>query len=322
MSRNPRPRVSKGWNPPISGRQKSRSLPVKVIDAFRRSFCPFALASAGGYYSHVQFSKFSSYNPADFINHYFLSDTQPGIYSEIGRKARDLLFEDFAVCSKFRLDKYPFSAMFTHQNDLLAINLQDIFLGECDYSYSFRSLSNKFTLRTNSSFAVRSIVEQVANGLLPGLSFLSEFDTATPNSVELQCKRDYATFNACIGGLFHDTQIGASAVFGSKNFCLGFDFLFQTRTLTVTRLNAAVALTTMGERTTSLSLNEMGQVLIGSYHQVVDPDTSFGAQIRYSFVDRQPVLTVGVEHRFAPHLSVKARADTTGRVAVGLGIAL
>lgn len=59
----------------------------------------------------------------------------------------------------------------------------------------------------------------------------------------------------------------------------------------------------------------MAHVLVASYHQVVNSDTSFGAQFRYSFIDQVPVLTLGVEHRLDPHLWLKARADNTGQVS-------
>ncbi|KAL0665516.1 hypothetical protein Bca4012_102354 [Brassica carinata] len=117
--------------------------------------------------------------PYEFMDHYFPRDSQP----DIGRKARDLLFEDFPpVCSKFRLDKHPFSAYLTHQNDLLAISPNDIFLGEGRFSWSVKSVTNEFTIRTNSTLAFNSTINQIAFGVLPGLSAVSEFDTAIANS--------------------------------------------------------------------------------------------------------------------------------------------
>ncbi|CAN6936657.1 mitochondrial outer membrane protein porin of 34 kDa [Brassica napus] len=251
------------------------------------------------------------------MDHYFPRDSQPGCYSDIGRKARDLLFEDFPVCSKFRLDKHPFSAYLTHQNDLLAISPNDIFLGEGRFSWSVKSVTNEFTIRTNSTLAFKSTINQIAFRVLPGLSAVSEFDTAIANSGKLQVQfmHDYASFKASIGGLFHDTNIGVSSVIGTKNLSLGLDLLLHTNNLNVTKFDGAFAYTTAERRTSSIAMNEMAHVLVASYHQLVNSDTSFGAQFRYSFIDQVPVLTLGVEHRLDPHLWLKARADNTGQVS-------
>ncbi|CAN7065806.1 unnamed protein product [Brassica oleracea var. botrytis] len=201
--------------------------------------------------------------------------------------------------------------------DVLAISPNDIFLGEGRFSWSVKSVTNEFTIRTNSTLAFKSTINQIAFRVLPGLSAVSEFDTAIANSGKLQVQfmHDYASFKASIGGLFHDTNIGVSSVIGTKNLSLGLDLLLHTNNLNVTKFDGAFAYTTAERRTSSIAMNEMAHVLVASYHQLVNSDTSFGAQFRYSFIDQVPVLTLGVEHRLDPHLWLKARADNTGQVS-------
>ncbi|KAJ4874364.1 Mitochondrial outer membrane protein porin 1 [Raphanus sativus] len=308
VTRNPR--VPKSPNPPIP---KSGS---QIADFFGKYLCPVTLLSSGGLYYYGEFSKFlSTFYPDKTMKHY-LKDVHPGFYSDIGRNARDLLFEDFPVCNKISLSKDLFSLRLIHLNDVLSASSNDICVGEGDVQWIFKSVANNLTVRTNSTFAFKSIVNQVAFGLLPGLSFVSEFDTANANSgkLEVQLNQDYVSCKASIGGLFHDTNVGFSSVIGTKNFSLGVDLLFQTNNLNVTRFDAAFAYTTEEKRTTSIALNGVGQVLVGSYHQVVDTDTSIAAQMSYPFLNRHPVLTIGVEHRLDSHLWLKARADSTGKL--------
>ncbi|CAH8330179.1 unnamed protein product [Eruca vesicaria subsp. sativa] len=59
----------------------------------------------------------------------------------------------------------------------------------------------------------------------------------------------------------------------------------------------------------SVTRNEMVQVLMASYHQVIGSDMSIGAH--------QSVITLGVEHRLDPHLWLKSWiANSTGQVNV------
>ncbi|WZZ69575.1 hypothetical protein YC2023_080945 [Brassica napus] len=123
---------------------------------------------------------------------------------------------------------------------------------------------------------------------------------------------DYTTFKASIGGLFRDTNIGVSSVIDTKNFSLELDLLFQTNSINVTRFDADFAYITEEKRTSSIALNEMIQVLMASYHQVIDSDTSNGARFRYPFIDHEPILTFAVEHRLDRHIWLNARADSAG----------
>ncbi|CAF2065857.1 hypothetical protein YC2023_080942 [Brassica napus] len=60
-------------------------------------------------------SEILSFYPSDFMKKYLPRAAGPGFYTEIGRKSRDLLFEDYRFSSKISLDKYPFSAsLMTH----------------------------------------------------------------------------------------------------------------------------------------------------------------------------------------------------------------
>ncbi|KAF3521283.1 hypothetical protein F2Q69_00051921 [Brassica cretica] len=123
---------------------------------------------------------------------------------------------------------------------------------------------------------------------------------------------DYTTFKASIGGLFRDTNIGVSSVIDTKNFSLELDLLFQTNSINVTRFDADFAYITEEKRTSSIALNEMIQVLMASYHQVIDSDTSNGARFKYPFIDHEPILTFAVEHRLDRHIWLNARADSAG----------
>lgn len=63
----------------------------------------------------------------------------------------------------------------------------------------------------------------------------------------------------------------------------------------------------------SIFKNELGQVLMASYHQFVDSNTSIGAQFNYHFTHKS-VLTLGLEHKFNGITSLKAKADSTGQL--------
>ncbi|KAG2240958.1 hypothetical protein Bca52824_096940, partial [Brassica carinata] len=145
----------------------------------------------------------------------------------------------------------------------------------------------------------QSTIKQVVSGLIPGLLCVSLFDSAIPNSskIKVQFMHDYAAFKACIGGLFHDTNIGLPPVIGTKFLSFGIDVLLQTNT-NITMCNAAFAYTSPKKRTCYIALNELGQVLMACYHQCVDSNTSIGAHFRYHFIDSKSVLTLGLEHKF------------------------
>ncbi|KAJ8490836.1 hypothetical protein OPV22_012557 [Ensete ventricosum] len=180
-----------------------------------------------------------------------------GLYFEIGKKARDLLYKDYQTDHKFTVTtctangvlllflKYAITASGTRKNDLIFGEIQS----------QIKNNNITFDVKTNSDSNVTTTVtiNEVAT---PGLKTIFSFVIPDQRSgkVELQYLHDYAGVNASIG-------LTANPVYNAG--------------LSITNADLIVA----------LALNNKGDSLSASYYHLVNPlsSTAVGAELTHSF---------------------------------------
>ncbi|XP_042391042.1 mitochondrial outer membrane protein porin of 36 kDa-like [Zingiber officinale] len=232
----------------------------------------------------------------------------PGLYFEIGKKARDLLYKDYQTDQKFTVTTYTsngvaITASGTRKNDLLS--------GEIHSQIKNKNIIFDVKTNSNSNVTTTITVDEVAT---PGLKAIFSYVLPDQKSgkVEVQYLHDYAGVNASIG-LTTNPVINLSGVIGSKTFAVGSDVAFDTASGNFTKCNAGLSITNQ-DLIAALTLNNKGDSLSASYYHIVKPltNTAVGGELTHHFSSNENTLTFGTQHVLDPLTTVKARFNNYG----------
>ncbi|XP_010550070.1 PREDICTED: mitochondrial outer membrane protein porin of 34 kDa-like [Tarenaya hassleriana] len=234
----------------------------------------------------------------------------PGLYTEIGKKARDLLYKDYQSDQKFSITTYsPTGVAITSTG----IKKGDLFLADVATQLKNKNITTDIKVGTDSTLLTTITVDEPA----PGLKSIFSFKVPDQRSgkVELQYLHDYAGISTSIG-LTANPVVNFSGVVGSNVLALGTDVSFDTKTGNFTKCNAGLSFT-KDDLIASLTLNDKGDTLNGSYYHIVNPlsNTAVGAEVSHSFSTNENTITVGTQHALDPLTTVKARVNNTGKAS-------
>ncbi|XP_072994473.1 mitochondrial outer membrane protein porin 1 [Typha latifolia] len=235
----------------------------------------------------------------------------PGLYSEIGKKARDLLYKDYQTDQKFTVTTYTsngvaVTASGTKKNELI--------FGEIQSQLKNKNITVDVKANSDSNLLTTVTIDELAT---PGLKTIFSFVVPDQKSgkVELQYLHEYAGVNTSIG-LTANPIVNISSVVGSKALALGADVSFDTASGNFTKYNAGLSITN-ADLIAALTLNNKGDSLSASYYHLVSPlsSTAVGAELTHSFSSNENTLTFGTQHALDPLTSVKARFNNYGKAS-------
>ncbi|KAB2011494.1 hypothetical protein ES319_D09G024700v1 [Gossypium barbadense] len=234
----------------------------------------------------------------------------PGLYTEIGKKARDLLYKDYQTDHKFTLT--------TSSTTGVAITSAgtkkgELFLADVNTQLKNKNVTTDIKVDTYSNLYTTITVDQPA----PGLKAIFSFRVPDQRSgkVELQYLHEYAGISSSIG-LTANPIVNLSGVIGTNVLALGTDLSFDTKTGNFTKCNAGLSFSNV-DLIASLTLNEKGDSLNASYYHIVNPmtNTAVGAEVTHSFSTNENTITIGTQHALDPLTMVKARVNNAGKAS-------
>ncbi|XP_042422178.1 mitochondrial outer membrane protein porin 1-like [Zingiber officinale] len=235
----------------------------------------------------------------------------PGLYSDIGKRTRDLLYKDYQTDHKFTVTTYTstgvaITASGTKKNDLIFGEIQSQLKNKnVTFDVKAKSDSNVTTTVTIDEFTV------------PGLKTIFSFAVPDQRSgkVELQYLHDYTGVNASIG-LTANPVVNLSGVVGTKTLAVGADVAYDTASGNFTKYNAGLSFVN-ADLIAALTLNNKGDSLSASYYHLVSPlsNTAVGAEFTRSFSTNENILSFGIQHALDPLTSVKMRFDSYGKAS-------
>ncbi|XP_020572767.1 mitochondrial outer membrane protein porin 1-like [Phalaenopsis equestris] len=235
----------------------------------------------------------------------------PGLYLDIGKRARDLLYKDYLTDQKFSLTTYTatgvaITATGTKKNELI--------LGEIQSQLKNKNFTVDVKANSNSTLLTTFTVDELST---PGLKSILSFVVPDPKSgkIELQYLHDNAGVAAGFG-LSANPNVNFSAVIGSKTLALGSDVSFDTASGNFTKYNAGISYNSL-DFSASLTVNEKGDQLSASYYHLVNPllSTAVGAEFAHRFSTAESTLTFGTQHALDPITLVKARINNYGKAS-------
>ncbi|KAL6192725.1 hypothetical protein ACLB2K_033811 [Fragaria x ananassa] len=250
--------------------------------------------------------------PPQFLFHFPQTNMVkgPGLYSDIGKKARDLLYRDYQTDHKFTVTTLTASGVAITSS---GIKKGDLLLGDVSTQLKNKNITTDVKVDTNSNLLATITVDEPAPGLKAILSFIVPDQKSA--RVELQYQHEYAGISTSLG-LTANPVINFSGVVGNAALSLGTDVSFDTASGNLTKLNAGLNFIHT-DLIASLLVNDKGDTLTASYYQTVSPITctAVGAELSHSFSSNENTFTIGTQHALDPLTSVKARVNNYGRAS-------
>ncbi|GAA0163598.1 voltage-gated ion channel [Lithospermum erythrorhizon] len=234
----------------------------------------------------------------------------PGLYTEIGKRARDLLYRDYQSDHKFTLTTYsPTGVALTSTGTKKG----DLFLADVNTQLKNKNVTTDIKVDTSSNLFTTVTVDEPAPGLKTILSF--RVPDQRSGKFELQYLHDYAGITTSIG-LTANPIINFSGVLGTNVVALGTDISFDTKSGAFTKCNAGLSFTN-SDLIASLTLNDKGDTLSASYYHTVNllTNTAVGAEVNHSFSTKENTITVGSQHALDPLTTLKARVNNYGKAS-------
>ncbi|KAK6931186.1 Eukaryotic porin/Tom40 [Dillenia turbinata] len=231
----------------------------------------------------------------------------PGLYSDIGKKARDLLYRDYQADHKFTLTTYTSSGVAITSS---GTKKGDFLLADVNTQLKNKNITTDIKVDTSSNVFTTITVDEPA----PGLKTIFSFKVPDQRSgkVELQYLHEYAGISTSIG-LTATPVVNFAGVVGNNVFSVGTDLSFDTALGNLTKYNAGLSFSN-ADLIASLTLNDKGDNLTASYYHIVNPltSTAVGAELCHSFSSNENKLTIGTQHALDPLTNVKARVNNFG----------
>ncbi|XP_063940771.1 mitochondrial outer membrane protein porin of 36 kDa isoform X1 [Daucus carota subsp. sativus] len=249
----------------------------------------------------------------------------PGLYSDIGKKTRDLLFRDYQTDHKFTVSTVaangllglwsgpPVAKLFVVVDEAItpsATKKGELLLADVNAQWRNNSVTTDLKLDIKSNLCTTITIDELAPGLKTILSFVAPDQKS--GKVEVQYFHENAGISTSIG-LAAKPLVNFSGVAGNNTVALGTDISFDTSTGDFTKYNVGLSIST-ADLIASFALNNKFDTLSASYMHTVSPltNTAVGAELTHSFSSNENTLTIGTQHALDPLTSVKARVNNYG----------
>ncbi|KAK4488463.1 hypothetical protein RD792_004227 [Penstemon davidsonii] len=232
----------------------------------------------------------------------------PGLYSDIGKRTRDLLYKDYQTDQKFTVTTYsPTGVTLTSSGTKKG----DLFLADVNTQLKNKNVTTDIKVDTSSNLLTTVTIDEPAPGLKTILSF--RVPDQRSGKLELQYLHDYAGLSSSIG-LTANPIVNFSGVLGNNKLAIGSDVSFDTKEGAFTKYNFGASFTN-SDLIAALTLNDKGDTLSASYYHTVSPltNTAVGAEVTHSFSSNENTITVGTQHLLDPLTTVKARVNNFGK---------
>ncbi|KDO82798.1 hypothetical protein CISIN_1g0238541mg, partial [Citrus sinensis] len=161
----------------------------------------------------------------------------PGLYSEIGKKARDLLYKDYQSDHKFTVTTYTSAGVAITSS---GVKKGELFLADVSTQLKNKNITTDVKVDTNSNLFTTITVDEPAPGLKSIFSFIVPDQRS--GKVELQYQHEYAGISTGIG-FTANPIVNFSGVVGNNSVALGTDLSFDTATGNFTKCNAGLSYT-------------------------------------------------------------------------------
>ncbi|XP_075490008.1 mitochondrial outer membrane protein porin 6-like [Primulina tabacum] len=232
-------------------------------------------------------------------------------FSEIGRRARDLLTKDYNYDQKFILSIPSSTGMGITAT---GIKKDQNFIGDISTQYRSGRSTVDVKVDTYSNVFIKVTVDDVLHGTKAAISFNVPDNKSGKLDVHYFHRR--AAIHSSIG-LNPTPLLEVAAAVGSKDIAIGGEISFDTTSSSFTKCNAGISFN-KPDFSAALLLTDKGQTIKASYLHSVNPvnGTEIAAEMTHRLSSFENSFSIGSVHQINPLTLVKTRFSDNGKVAI------
>ncbi|KAJ6808268.1 mitochondrial outer membrane protein porin 5-like [Iris pallida] len=234
----------------------------------------------------------------------------PGLYSDIGKKAKDLLTRDYTYDQKLSVSTYSASGVGLTS---AAVKKGGLYALDVGTQYKYKNTIVDLKVDTDSNISTTLTVSEI----LPFTRTITslKFPDYNAGKVEVQYFHDHASF-ASVVALKQNPVIDLSGAVGAHGVAFGAEAGFNTASGAFTKYSVGVSVT-KPDYNASIILADKGDTLKASYVRNIDESqrSAVVAEINRRFSTNENTFTVGGAYVVDPQTTVKSRLNNSGKLA-------
>lgn len=238
-----------------------------------------------------------------------MSTKGPALFSDIGKRARDLLSKDYSSDQKISIT--------THSDSGVALNSSlakkgGLSLGDvaAQYKYKKAAIDIKADTETNVSSTL------TITDVLPSTKAIAsvKFPDYKSGKLEVQYLHEHASFTTAVG-LNKSPAVDFSATIGTPTIAFGAEASYLTASRTFAKYTAGVSLS-KPDSSASVILADKGDSIKASYlhHLSKLNGGAVVGEVARRFSTNENTLTVGGSYVVDPQTTFKARLNNHGNL--------
>ncbi|KAL8143433.1 hypothetical protein V2J09_016465 [Rumex salicifolius] len=233
----------------------------------------------------------------------------PGLFSDIGKKARDLLTRDYVSDQKFSVSTYSDSGVAITST---AVKKGGLSTGDVAAIYKYKNSQIDVKVDTASNISTIVTVTDVFPSTKAIASFkLPDYSTG---KLEIQYFHHHATFTSA-AALNKNPIVDVSATLGTPTISFGAEAGYDTTSGNFTKYTAGIGVT-KPESCASIILGDKGDSIKASYLHHLDQAKrrAVVGEINRKFSTNENTFTVGGSYAIDQLTVVKAKLNNHGKL--------
>ncbi|PPS18928.1 hypothetical protein GOBAR_AA01633 [Gossypium barbadense] len=227
----------------------------------------------------------------------------PGLFVDIGKRAKDLLTKDYTSDQKFTVSTYTGAGVAITSTSLKKGGLST---GDVAALYKYK----------NTQFDVKISTTMTFTDILPSTKTIASFKVPDYNSgkLEVQYFHHHATFTTTIA-LYKTPVVDATATIGTPSIAFGAEAGYDPTKGNFTKYTAGISVT-KPDSCASIILGDKGDSIKASYVHYLDNLKKSAAvgEISRKFSTNENTFTVGGAYAVDHLTLIKAKLNNHGRL--------
>ncbi|XP_024978242.1 mitochondrial outer membrane protein porin 2-like [Cynara cardunculus var. scolymus] len=236
-------------------------------------------------------------------------NTGPGLFSDIGKKAKDLLTRDYLTDQKISVSTSSVTGVAITSS---ATKKGGLSTGDVGAVYKYNNILVDVKVDTESKIATTLTFTE----LVPSTKTIASFKVPDFNSakVEVQYFHCHATLASAVA-LSQTPTIDVSATIGTPKFVIGAEAGYETSSGRLTKYTAGISMN-KPESSASIILGDKGDTLRASYIHHLDQSKKTAAvgEIIRRFSLNDNTFTIGGSYAVDHLTVVKAKLNNQGKL--------
>ncbi|KAK4799063.1 hypothetical protein SAY86_024428 [Trapa natans] len=242
-----------------------------------------------------------------------MTSNGPGLFSEIGKKARDILTANYNTTKKISIN----TRSFDNGVVLTSTSLKDegVSLALVGAEYTYKNSLIHVILDTESQILTTATFTEILPSTKAIASF--KFPDCSSGKIELQHFHDHATLTTSMG-LKQSPVIDISATVGTSDIALGGEAGYDTKFGSFTKYTAGVC-ARKSDACAAVILADKGNTIRATYMHHLDKQKNCAVgEIMRKLSTNESIVTVGGVYAVDPLTVVKAKLNSYGMLGAVL----